>query len=126
MFPQPIPSSMTAVGPRRGGNMLGLDRVEGNLILWVWGVAVAADQPASLVARAHALLMARTAEVKAMADAMDLGVDFVYGNYADASQDVIGSYGEANVALMREVSAKYDPLAVFQSRVPGGFKVSRV
>jgi hypothetical protein len=126
MFTQPIPSSLAAAGPKRGGNVLGLDREEGNYILWVWGVGVAADQPESKFARAHGLLMARTAEAKAMAAAKGLAVDLVYANYADASQDVLGSYGEENVALLREVSLRYDPAGVFQRRVPGGFKVSRV
>lgn len=126
MFTQPIPSTMTAIGPQRGGNLLGLDGTEGNLVLWVMGVGVLADESESTYARAHALLIEQTAKVKAMAAATDLSVDLVYGNYADPSQDVLGSYGEANVAFMREVSAKYDPMGVFQRRVPGGFKVSWV
>lgn len=126
MFTQPMPSSMTSAGPRRGGNVLGPDGSEGNLVLWVWGVGVAVDEPEAAFARAHALLMARTAAVREAAGARGLAVDLVYGNYADASQDVVGSYGEENVAFMREVSAKYDATGVFQRRVPGGFKVSRV
>lgn len=27
---------------------------------------------------------------------------------------------------MREAAAKYDPTGVFQTRVPGGFKISKV
>ena len=111
---------------RTSSALLGLDREQGNLILWVWGVGVAADQPESTFARAHGLLMARTAEAKATAAARGLAVDLAYANYADASQDVLGSYGEENVALLRAVSSRYDPAGVFQRRVPGGFKVSRV
>ena len=44
-------------------------------------------------------------------------------NYADASQDVLGSYGEVNVRKMLAVLRKYDPEGIFQKRVPGGFKL---
>jgi hypothetical protein len=36
---------------------------------------------------------------------------------------VIEGYGAANVAFLRDVSRKYDPLGVFQKLVPGGFKL---
>lgn len=125
MFLQPIPSYLTAIGPQRGGNMLGLDHVEGNLVLWNAGVMLGAEDSASF-AKAHALLTAMTAKVKRVSESLGADVEFLYTNYADASQDPIGSYGEENVAFMKEVSAKYDPDGVFQRRVPGGFKVSRV
>ncbi|KAI0134335.1 hypothetical protein BJ170DRAFT_716808 [Xylariales sp. AK1849] len=47
-------------------------------------------------------------------------------NYADASQDHLGSYGLPNVQYMRDVAARYDLAGVFQLRVPGGFKILRV
>ena len=36
------------------------------------------------------------------------------------------SYGKANVQLLRNVSAKYDPQGVFQYMVPGGFKIADI
>ena len=36
------------------------------------------------------------------------------------------SYGEENFEFIRQAAAKYDPTAVFQERVPGGWKISRV
>lgn len=36
------------------------------------------------------------------------------------------SYGAENVAKMRAAAKKYDPEQVFQIRVPGGFKISKV
>lgn len=53
-------------------------------------------------------------------------LDWIYINYADKSQDPLGSYGAGNVKLMREVAAKYDPEQVFQKLCPGGFKISDV
>lgn len=48
---------------------------------------------------------------------------FKYLNYADPNQDVLGSYGEENLAFLRATSRKYDPHGVFQKKVPGGFKL---
>lgn len=50
-------------------------------------------------------------------------LDFQYLNYADPSQDPIGSYGAANVAALQATSEKYDPDGFFQTGVPGGFKL---
>lgn len=52
-----------------------------------------------------------------------LYIPFKYLNYADISQDVIGSYGMNNKRRLRAVSRKYDPKGLFQTSVPGGFKV---
>ncbi|KAL4749885.1 hypothetical protein BDW72DRAFT_124949 [Aspergillus terricola var. indicus] len=48
---------------------------------------------------------------------------FKYLNYADDSQDVIGGYGERARAALQAASRKYDREGVFQSAVPGGFKL---
>lgn len=50
-------------------------------------------------------------------------VDFVYLNYADVSQGVYSSWGADSVAQLQAVSNKYDPDGVFQTMVPGGYKV---
>ncbi|KAL6238475.1 hypothetical protein BDW75DRAFT_201416 [Aspergillus navahoensis] len=50
-------------------------------------------------------------------------MDFIYLNYADVSQKVLQSWGADNVAKLRAASKKYDPKAVFQKQVPGGFKI---
>ena len=62
-------------------------------------------------------------DVNGIAQGMGLLHGFQYLNYADPSQDPIGSYGKDNVRGMREVSRKYDLKGVFQRQVPGGFKL---
>ncbi|KAJ3497011.1 hypothetical protein NLG97_g2229 [Lecanicillium saksenae] len=52
-----------------------------------------------------------------------LDVPFTYLNYADKSQDPIGSYGLESKARLQRVSRKYDPHGVFQNQMPGGFKL---
>lgn len=41
-------------------------------------------------------------------------------------KDPLASYGPENVAKIRAAATKYDPKQVFQKRVPGGFKISKV
>ncbi|KAJ5740974.1 hypothetical protein N7493_000846 [Penicillium malachiteum] len=50
-----------------------------------------------------------------------LYIDWTYLNYAGSNQDPIGSYGD--LANLRKVSKKYDPHGLFQTAVPGAFKL---
>jgi hypothetical protein len=58
-----------------------------------------------------------------VADEVGLLHEFQYINYADPSQDPIGSYGVENVEFLINVSRAYDPSGVWQTQVPGGFKL---
>lgn len=106
--------------------MLGLDAIRSNAILWTAGAAVdpAAGEAAFAVAQAETYAM--TAKTEAMLRSLNGDLGFRYLNYADASQDPLGSYGAANIQHIRNVAAQYDPTGVFQNRIPGGFKISRV
>lgn len=104
--------------------MLGLENVHYNAMMWVAGVAVDSDEAAFAVAQAE--LNSMTAQVKELSVSLHGDMDFVYLNYADATQDPLGSYGNSNVHYMKEVAARYDPAGIFQSRIPGGFKISSV
>ena len=59
--------------------------------------------------------------------AKSVGADnpWIYLDYAYKTQDPLTSYGEENLQKLRDVSKKYDPEGVFQTMVPGGFKVSK-
>ena len=48
---------------------------------------------------------------------------FKYLNYAAFFQDPLSSYGPQNKATLQAVSKKYDPSGLFQTGVPGGFKL---
>jgi hypothetical protein len=45
-------------------------------------------------------------------------------NHASNGQDPISGYGPAVKAKLLAVSKKYDPSGVFQTKVPGGFKLN--
>jgi len=50
---------------------------------------------------------------------------YVFTNYASGEDDVISGYGEDSVAKLVAVSKRVDPLGLFQSGVPGGFKLPK-
>lgn len=124
LFLQPIPTYLSAISQQQGGNMLGLDRPQRNAVLWTSGVFIDGDEVAMAFAQAELDIM--TAKVKKLTKSLQADFDLIYLNYADPSQDPLGSYGAANIQYMRGVASRYDPTGVFQQRVPGGFKISRV
>ena len=48
---------------------------------------------------------------------------FVDLNHANKDQDPIAGYGASIKVQLQSVSKKYDPFGVFQTAVPGGFKL---
>jgi hypothetical protein len=125
MFFQPLPTYFAGISQRKGGNVLGLEHLPGNGIIWILAAGIVNGTDAD-VAVAQAMLSAAVAKVKAYTDEHGSGADWVYSNYAGLQQDPIGSAGKDNVAFMREVAEKYDPEGFWQERVPGGFKLARV
>lgn len=63
-------------------------------------------------------------KIESRARAKGLLQKFQYLNYAAPYQKPLASYGAGNLAFLKEVSKRYDPEGVFQTRVPGGFKLA--
>lgn len=116
---------MTSVGQESDGNMLGLEPYPGTRMQWTCGVSVINGEEATL-AIARTELSDVTNQLKTFTEQAGTAVDLIYLNYAELSQDPLGSYGAKNVAFMKEIAEKYDPEGFFQRRVPGGFKLARV
>jgi hypothetical protein len=124
VFFQPFPKFISDISNQKGGNMLGTDRQEGNAIIWTGSVAVNSSQSGMAIAQTRMDRM--VAELSRFSKELGDENRLVYMNYADESQDPLGSYGKKNVEHMKRVAARYDPMGVWQTRVPGGFKISRV
>ncbi|KAI1455764.1 hypothetical protein F4805DRAFT_468505 [Annulohypoxylon moriforme] len=121
---QPLPTLYGTVSVAAGGNAMGLERQKSNGLLFL---AVAMVRTKSQYDWAYPKIKAWLEAMKSFADTVEGGnLEFVYLNYADASQNPLGSYGEGNLRRLKEVAAKYDPEQVFQTLCPGGFKVSKV
>ncbi|KAL1880760.1 hypothetical protein Daus18300_001374 [Diaporthe australafricana] len=121
---QPIPSYLAQAGERTGGNVLGLDSsLTKNAVLFLLTLRTNTTADEAVI---HARGGVFFAKVEEAVEASGNSLPFVYLNSANPSQDPLGSYGVENVAFIRDVSNKYDPQGIFQRRVPGGFKISRV
>jgi len=81
-------------------------------------------------AEQDALFQAAGAElirkISEYAESIDAANPYLYLNYADTTQDPLASYGAEAVDKMKAAAKKYDPSGVFQTLVPGGFKISHV
>lgn len=65
-------------------------------------------------------------EIKAFAQSRGKDHPYIYLPYAYSDQKPLESYGIPNIEKIRAAAAKYDPEGVFQSMVPGGFKITKV
>ncbi|TKA77900.1 hypothetical protein B0A55_03342 [Friedmanniomyces simplex] len=119
---QPEPTIITSKAASRGGNSLGLSAADGNLFNLLLTVSwdTQADD-ALITTQAKALFD----QAETYAKQMGLYNKYLYLNYAAPWQDPIAGYGAAIVAQLKAVSKKYDPLGVFQTQVPGGFKLNQ-
>ncbi|KAH6850832.1 hypothetical protein B0I37DRAFT_390734 [Chaetomium sp. MPI-CAGE-AT-0009] len=77
-----------------------------------------AANPAAEQASRRAIL-----SIESRAKAKGLLRNFQYLNYAASYQAPLTSYGARELEFLKGVSSKYDRLGLFQSRVPGGFKL---
>jgi hypothetical protein len=120
---QPLPRSFARQSMARGGNLLGIEKLQEDCVLLV--AAVEVETPEISTKIAYPKLRAAISDIELYAKSVDGDVGFLYLNYCDGSQDPFQTYGEGSIRKMREAMAKYDPSGVFQTRVPGGFKLSQ-
>lgn len=119
---QSIPTVFSQHSVEKGGNVLGLDRETENVVMLLFTLAVKGlDQEA--VAQKQMRLFADA--TVAYADSLNSLVEWQYINYANDWQDPLGSYGAENIAKIKAAASKFDPAGIFQTRAPGGFKISK-
>ncbi|CAJ2502841.1 Uu.00g102350.m01.CDS01 [Anthostomella pinea] len=123
MVLQPFPTSFGKHSTERGGNMFGLERFKDDSVLII--VAVEGSTP-GFYDMAFPIFKAAVDEIEDYAKSVGGDFEFRYLNYCDGSQDPLSTYGPENIRKMKDAAAKFDPTGVFQTKVPGGFKISKV
>lgn len=117
---QAVPTSITDKALKTGGNALGLDATNGPLVLVLlttrWSDEADDD-------RVNTMAKAFYTALDIEAQGRKLTHPWTYLNYAAPFQDPIGGYGAINKAKLQKASKKYDPRGLFQTSVPGGFKL---
>ncbi|KAL8681984.1 MAG: hypothetical protein Q9186_001926 [Xanthomendoza sp. 1 TL-2023] len=116
---QPLPTAIT-MKYSNGNNSLGLDASDGDLVLTLVTVTWILASDDAVVRRAGNQWYrdAKEASVK-----VGLGNRYLYLNYADEGQDVMGGYGDGVREGLRVVSRGVDEYGIFQKAVVGGFKL---
>lgn len=119
---QPLPQTVIGYGIANGGNSLGLDSSDGDLVNTLLTIQWADASDDAVVNRAAQSLFFQ-AEVASKS--LNTYNPYLYLNYAADFQNPIAGYGAANIANLKAVSKKYDPTQLFQEQVPGGFKLQK-
>ncbi|KAL9022688.1 MAG: hypothetical protein Q9185_000117 [Variospora sp. 1 TL-2023] len=117
---QPLPPAITSHAASSGGNPLGLDPADGPQVLAILSIQWSNAANDNVINSAARKIWQQADELAAR---MGLVRKWLYLNYAAEDQDPLGSYGEKNLGKLREASRKYDPTGLFQTGVPGGFKL---
>ncbi|KAK5992062.1 FAD-dependent monooxygenase sdcF [Cladobotryum mycophilum] len=120
---QPLAKLFGDASARNGGNMTGIDSIDGEADLMLFYLMAQNTDHMPIL---HREIKAAGEEVEEFARSLNFLLPFKYLNYAEGTQDVLAGYGQKNVDFMREVALKYDPTGVFQRMVPGGWKISKV
>ncbi|KND86516.1 Bifunctional solanapyrone synthase [Tolypocladium ophioglossoides CBS 100239] len=116
---QLITTDVTSHFSKNGGNPLGLAG-QGPLNLVNIDISWSnASDDARILAAAQNIVDRSIAAARAQG----LDNQYLYQNYASLQQDVLPSYGKANLAKLKSISAKYDPANVWQKLQPGYFKL---
>ena len=118
---QALPAFYSKIVAENGGNLMGLEQIEEDSILFMAGIHV---KEAEMAEYGDAQAKEWLKGVEDFARERGTYVEWQFLNYADKSQNPLASFGAENLAKMKEVAQQYDPEGVFQIQSPGGFKLS--
>ncbi|PKS05097.1 hypothetical protein jhhlp_008464 [Lomentospora prolificans] len=116
----PLPAIVQRHGLGRGENVLGIEYSKRDLII---AYATLSWLDSEFDGVMETAVRKWVEETNTVSEELGASHPFIYHNFAGSFQDPLCSYGPENVEFLREVSKKYDPERVFQTLVPGGFKV---
>jgi len=102
-------------------NVFGLEQADGPLVSYLLLFTTDSDVHDEEVITLQQRIIAR---VREHAEKRGLYHPFLFPNYSAQWQDVISSFGKANVNFLRDVSKRYDPEQLFQNLQTGSFKLS--
>ena len=115
---QPISATVAHTGHRRGGNALGLQATA-----QTWFTLDVSHYSSTDDEAAHNATRGVLARIESVTKSDKKYLPYQFMNDASFDQDVIEHYGAANVRKLKAVQERYDPKRVFQTLVPGGFKL---
>ncbi|KAF8642828.1 hypothetical protein AX16_009393 [Volvariella volvacea WC 439] len=115
----PITPFMVEKGVENGGNVLGLEGLDRPISILYFGVTSKSVADSDAIFAAHEEFIEN---LRSIAASRGLLHRYIMWNYSGFNQQVIASYGDDNVAFLKDVSQRYDPTGAFQ-RLVGGQKI---
>lgn len=115
---QPFGQAAVSASKARGGNILGNQAVAQN---W-WSALVQWNDPADATVSTNALINMRDS-IQAKSAKRNQALPYIFANDGAYFQNVMASYGAENLALMRNISTRYDPGQIFQTLQNSGWFV---
>jgi hypothetical protein len=119
---QVFATSYTTQSATKGGNVLGMERYKENFIMYQSYLSWSEAKDDELFINLGLML---TDGIEKFAESTGTAIDYLYLNYADKDQNPLAGYGAEKLEFMKDVAKKYDPLGVYQTLLPGGFKISK-
>jgi len=118
---EPIVPAIALQTKAKGGNVLGLDNIpsEGLILCLLSATWVSSNDSPRMNAASDLLLSG----IIQLAKRRGIYHRYVDMNHAIKSQDPIEGFGSENTAFLRKTAHQYDPNGVFQTLMPGGFKL---
>ncbi|KAI8156041.1 Bifunctional solanapyrone synthase [Colletotrichum sp. SAR 10_70] len=118
---QPITKEFIEQGISRGGpNPQGVDPAKAP---YFWVVENLSWQDAKDDAAARGFAETVTADIEAALEAKGVSGGYLYLNDAGEGQRIFQTYPAANLARLKAVRTKYDPLRIYTNLLVGGWKV---
>ncbi|KAI4251236.1 MAG: hypothetical protein L6R42_008459, partial [Xanthoria sp. 1 TBL-2021] len=118
---QPIPVNLVDQGIAKGGNPLGLPRVNHQ-----WWTTLVDWNNAEDDEKVRAVPIATSEKWKELGEQRGSYIPFLFMNDGSRDQSPLSLYGAENVARLKSVSRKYDPSQTFQTLQGNGFLLSKV
>ncbi|KAH8658082.1 hypothetical protein BX600DRAFT_482576 [Xylariales sp. PMI_506] len=121
-FFQPLLPFYAKKGHDRGPNVMGLDQIEEDALIFLAAIHVKEVDMYEFGDKQCREWLRKSED---FARERGTHLDWLYLNYADSSQDPLNTFGARNINKIKAAADKYDPTGVFQTRCPGGFKISK-
>ncbi|KAH8892205.1 FAD-binding domain-containing protein [Thozetella sp. PMI_491] len=116
---EPLSRHIIQASNAKGGNVMGLEEIEDQLIIFIMPLWVDSAYDADVYEAAETWYNA----VKGYTASVGKDVSFEFANYAAPFQNIMASYGPVNLQFLKDTSRKYDPSQLFQKAVKGGYKL---
>jgi FAD/FMN-containing dehydrogenase len=118
---QPVSKNFIQAGINAGGNPQGVNIGKAP---YFWVVMNWSWQSATDDAAVHAFALSITQQINTQLITLGVQGGYTYMNDAGLGQQIFQSYPAANLARLKSIRTKYDPLKFFTNLLPGGWKVA--